>query len=105
MFDAGTSLTFDNAATLLAAGARAIDAGETQFDFAALATLDSSAVATLLAWQRKAHSLGRTLSFANVPANLASLISLYDTIALLTASSLASTSAIPSAARNDLPHH
>src|SRR3546814_6889553 len=95
MFDAGTSLTFHNADALLAAGLRVIEQGETQFDFAALMTVDSSAVATLLAWQRKARSLGKTLLFSSVPANLASLISLYDTAELLLPSSLASTVSTP----------
>tara|TARA_R110001599_G_scaffold64023_4_gene179421 strand:- start:92536 stop:92826 length:291 start_codon:yes stop_codon:yes gene_type:complete len=87
MFEVGRSLTFDNANSHVDAGLRAIQQGETAFDFAAVTTVDSSAVATMLAWQRAARGTGKALAFSSVPANLGSLISLYDTADLLVTSS------------------
>ena len=102
MFQADTSLTFNNAAQVMAAGSRAIAEGETAFDFSAVATVDSSAVAILLAWQREARSVSKALSFAHVPTNLASLIALYDTSQLLGVSPSVISS---DQTRSDLPHH
>ena len=98
MFEVGTSLTFNNANALLAAGSRALEQGEAQFDLGALTAVDSAAVATLLGWQRKALSLGKTLLLSNPPANLTSLISLYDMAELVVV-------ATSTSARTDLPHH
>ncbi len=95
MFQPGSSLTFDNAKTALDAGLQAIAGGQTEIDFANLVTVDSAAVATMLAWQRVATSRALSLSFRNIPANLLSLISLYDVTALIA----------PNIARADLPHH
>jgi phospholipid transport system transporter-binding protein len=101
MFQLGASLTFDNASSVLAEGLRAIDAGQAAFDFAALTVVDSSAVATMLAWQRGASAAGIAPVFGNLPENLRSLISLYDVSGLLGADAAASAGA----ARADLPHH
>lgn len=95
MFQPGASLTFDNAKTALDAGLQAIAGGQTDIDFSNLVTVDSAAVATMLAWQRIAASKAVSLSFRNIPANLLSLISLYDVTALIA----------PNIARADLPHH
>jgi phospholipid transport system transporter-binding protein len=95
MFQPGASLTFDNAKTALDAGLQAIAGGQTEIDFSDLVTVDSAAVATMLAWQRVAASKAVSLSFRNIPANLLSLISLYDVTALIA----------PNIARADLPHH
>ena len=95
MFQPGTSLTFDNAKTALDAGLQAIAGGQTDIDFSNLVTVDSAAVATMLAWQRVAASKAVSLSFRNIPANLLSLISLYDVTALIA----------PNITRADLPHH
>lgn len=95
MYQLGASLTFDNAKTALDAGLQAIAAGQVEMDFIGLVTVDSSAVATMLAWQRIAASKNISLSFRNVPDNLLSLISLYDVTALLA----------PNIVRSDLPHH
>lgn len=91
MFEVASSLTFDSANSQLAAGLRAIEQGETAFDFAVVATVDSSAVATMLAWQRAACGSGKNLEFSSVPANLGSLISLYDTADLLVTSAAKSS--------------
>ncbi len=95
MFQPGASLTFNNAKAALDAGLQAIAAGQTEIDFSALVTVDSAAVATMLAWQRVAASKAISLSFHNIPGNLLSLISLYDVTALIA----------PNIARADLLHH
>ena len=95
MFQPGASLTFDNAKTALDAGLQAIAGGQTDIDFSSLVTVDSAAVATMLAWQRVATAKAVSLSFSNIPANLLSLISLYDVTALIA----------PNIVRADLPHH
>lgn len=98
MFTVASSLTFDSANSHLNAGLHAIEQGETVFDFAVVATVDSSAVAIMLAWQRAARNMGKTLVFSNVPANLGSLISLYDTADLLVTSSASSSAAVADSA-------
>ena len=52
--------------------------------------MDSSAVATLLAWQRAARQKGLTLQFGVLPANLQSLVDLYGAASLLGAPTSAS---------------
>ena len=46
-------------------------------DFSAVTGVDSSAVALLLDWRRMAIARGKTLVFANLPANLLALAELY----------------------------
>jgi phospholipid transport system transporter-binding protein len=46
-------------------------------DFAGITDIDSSAVALLLEWRRKALALGKTLEFVNLPPNLLALAGLY----------------------------
>ena len=46
-------------------------------DFSAITGVDSSAVALLLEWRRRALALGKTLEFANLPPNLLALAELY----------------------------
>nr|WP_315468127.1 STAS domain-containing protein [uncultured Undibacterium sp.] len=70
-------LSLRNAVTVTQAGLQAIHAGSDQIDMSTLQTIDSSAVAVMLAWQRQAQSLNRSLEFTGVPASLISLISLY----------------------------
>lgn len=76
-FRPALTLTFNNAQTVLDAGLRAIADGQTQIDLADLTSVDSSAVAAMLAWQRAARDAGKSLSFQNLPANLQSLVALY----------------------------
>lgn len=89
MRDAGTnllaieSLTVANATVVLAQGLAAIQAGQTVFDLAGLDTVDSAAVAVLLAWQRGARDQAASLQYGNVPANLCSLATLYGVEGLL----------------------
>jgi phospholipid transport system transporter-binding protein len=79
---APTTLTMNEAETVLAQGLQAIAAGDTQIDLGAL-HFDSAAVATLLAWQRAASKLGKTLHVSQLPPGLDSLAKLYGVDQLL----------------------
>ena len=83
MYQTGSTITMNTAKAALDAGLRAIAHGETEFDLAALTDVDSAAVATLLAWQRAAAALGRTLVLHHLPQNLQTLAQLYGADALL----------------------
>lgn len=85
------TLTVQNAKAVLDAGLRAIAEGQTEIDLREVTAVDSSAVATLLAWQRAARKAGKSLVLSNFPANLQSLADLYGVADLLhSASSSAS---------------
>ena len=71
------ALTFDTAQAALEQGCAAIRAGETVFDLGGVRAADSSGVALLLAWQRRASDAGQKLTFINVPANIDALAHLY----------------------------
>ena len=86
MFKPAAKLTMDNASETLAAGLRAIASGESDFDLSDMLSVDSSAVAILLEWQRQALQKGAPLRFGVLPANLQSLIDLYGVNDLLPAS-------------------
>lgn len=86
MFKPAATLTVENASATLAAGLKAIAAGQARIDLSGLVTVDSSAVATLLAWQRAARGKNLTLQFDALPANLQSLADLYGATPLLGAS-------------------
>lgn len=77
MFQPSATLTADNAQTALQQGLDAIAAGQTEFDLAGLTTVDSAAVATLLAWKRAAVERGADMVFHHVQSNLRSLADLY----------------------------
>ncbi len=98
MYRPALTLTVNNAKTVLDAGLRAIEDGQTQFDLGGLTVVDSAAVVTLLAWQRAARASGKSLEFSNLPANLQSLVDLYDVTELLYLVS-------GDDARTGLPHH
>jgi len=83
MFRPTLTLTINNATTALEAGLRAIEAGQTEIDLSQLTAVDSSAVATLLAWKRAAAERGAMLTFRNLPTNLQSLVELYGVSGLL----------------------
>lgn len=76
-------MTFANAKNALDEGLRAIAAGQQSIDLAGVATIDSSAVAVLLAWQRAALTQAGVLRFANPPASLSRLAALYGVADLL----------------------
>jgi phospholipid transport system transporter-binding protein len=71
------ALTFQNAQSALEQGCAALGAGETVFDLGGVRAADSSALALMLAWQRRAQAQGRKLTFVNVPANVDALARLY----------------------------
>lgn len=77
------ALTFASAPEALAQGAAAIRAGETVFDLGGVKAADSSGVALLLAWQRRALDAGHRLTFINVPDNVRTLAALYGVDTLL----------------------
>jgi phospholipid transport system transporter-binding protein len=77
------SMTMDNAATLLAQGVAALDAGRTVFDLAGVTEVDSSGLAVLFGWQRAAQSKGKSLAIVNSPHNLRSLADVYGVAELL----------------------
>lgn len=77
------ALTFDNAQAALAQGCAAVAVGETEFDLGGVKAADSSALALMLAWQRRAQAQGRSLKFLNVPANVDALARLYGVDGLL----------------------
>lgn len=85
MFRPTLTLNSGNAQNVLEAGLRAIAEGQAQIDLADLTSVDSAAVATLLAWQRAARRGGKSLQFTNFPANLRSLARLYGVEDLLQA--------------------
>ena len=77
------ALTFGSAKGALEHGCAAIAAGETVFDLGGVSTADSSGVAVLLAWQRRALAAGQRLTFINVPENVQKLAALYGVDQLL----------------------
>ena len=85
MFKPPSSLTVNNAKTVLQAGYRAIADGQQAIDLSHVVAVDSAAVATLLAWQRAARARGSQLDFGRLPSNLRSLVELYGVEALLQA--------------------
>lgn len=80
---AATSITNANAGELLAAGVDAIAGGDFSFDLAAVAEVDTAAIALLLEWQRQAMARGGRLALSGVPADIASLARLYGVDGLL----------------------
>lgn len=78
LFQPSQSLTFSNATAVLEQGLQAVAQQQSVIDMSAVTTVDSSAVAVLLAWQRAARTSKLALTFVNLPANLHSLIALYD---------------------------
>ncbi|HEY8099755.1 MAG TPA: STAS domain-containing protein [Burkholderiaceae bacterium] len=83
MFQPPITLNVSNARATLEEGLRAIEAGQKEIDFAQVKAVDSTAVATLLAWQRASKKHGNSLTFRNIPRNLKSLIDLYSVDGLL----------------------
>lgn len=77
MYQPDFPLTMQETGVALTEGLRTIEAGETIIDLAAIAVVDSSGVAILLAWQRAAQARGAKLDFRNPPAALCSLAALY----------------------------
>jgi phospholipid transport system transporter-binding protein len=83
MYQPAEALTLANARVVLGEGLRAIAAGQAEIDLSRLGTVDSSAVATLLAWKRAAAARNAPLALTNAPASLQSLAGLYGVTELL----------------------
>lgn len=71
------ALTFESAASVLNSSREAALPKTGIVDLTRLSSVDSAAVAVLLAWQRRAASEGMALSFTGVPSTLAALAELY----------------------------
>ena len=70
---------FEQGSVQIREGVKVIDLGE-------VTELDSSLLATLLAWLREARAAGTGLEFARMPADLATIAGLYGVAELLPAS-------------------
>ncbi|WP_020166919.1 MULTISPECIES: STAS domain-containing protein [Methylotenera] len=55
----------------------------TKIDFANVTDVDTSAVSLILEWKRRAEKENQSLTFVNLPANLISLVQLYDVADLI----------------------
>jgi phospholipid transport system transporter-binding protein len=77
MFTPASAFTHETAASQLAAGVAAIDAGQHVIAFDQTTSFDSSAVACMLAWKRHAQERAVEVTFQGLPANLTSMIQLY----------------------------
>ena len=80
---APTSITMADAADVLREGMQAIVEGATTIDLSGLTQFESSAVSTLLAWQRTATEKSVSLELVGLPAGLLSLAKLYSVDTLL----------------------
>ena len=78
-----SSLTALNATAALERGLAAIRAGQQEFDLGNVLTVDSVAVAVMLAWQRAAREAGFSLKLRKLPPALQSLTKLYGVCNLL----------------------
>lgn len=77
------TLNVHNAKAVLDDGLQAIARGQAEIDLSQVTAVDSTAVATLLAWARAARRMGKSLTFSHTPANLQSLADLYGVTELL----------------------
>ena len=77
------ALTMGNVTAVLAESAPLFNGTRVVVDLGAVTEVDSAAVSLLLEWRRQAAKAGRTIEFANVPANLRSLAELYGVLELL----------------------
>lgn len=100
MFRPASALTISTAKDVYQAGLAAIRAGQAVIDLADVTTVDSSAVAILVGWQRAALQQGAAVSLVNLPASLHSLAAVYGVADILQPQMQLSP-----VARSDLPHH
>ena len=83
MYQPAQSLTMADARAVFNEGMRAIAGGQAEIDLSRTTVVDSSAVATLLAWKRAAAARNAPLALRNPPASLRSLAELYGVAELL----------------------
>lgn len=70
-------LTFANSPAALSLLDGALANAELTLNFTALEVVDSSVVAVLLEWQRRAKAAGCQLHYVQLPSNLQQLIAVY----------------------------
>ena len=75
--------TLAQVATILRQGTEQLREGVSVVDLGEVTELDSSLLATLLAWLREARRLGRPLSFSRLPDGLTTIAGLYGVADLL----------------------
>jgi len=75
------ALSFETLPAILEQSARYAERSDTPqhlvIDFSAITGVDSSAVALLLEWRRRAAELGKRVEYVNLPPNLLALAQLY----------------------------
>jgi phospholipid transport system transporter-binding protein len=77
IYQAPAQLTQQHCGQLLGALDQYLQQGDTCVDFQGVNVLDSSAVALLLEWRRRAQSQRRQLSLIHLPRTLTQLIEVY----------------------------
>jgi phospholipid transport system transporter-binding protein len=80
------ALTVDTAASVLEASRAAALPATGIVSLASVDSVDSAAVAVLLAWRRRAAAEGKDVSFTDVPASLSALAELYGVEVLISRS-------------------
>jgi len=84
--DGGWNISGDvliNTANDLLEQSQAFAIKNTKIDFANVTDVDTSAVSLILEWKRRAEKENQSLTFVNLPANLISLVQLYDVADLI----------------------
>ena len=76
-------ITMRNVTAVLAESARVFEGSSIIVDLAGVTEVDSAAVSLFLEWRRAAARDGRTIQYANMPANLRTLAELYGVLDLL----------------------
>lgn len=77
------AMTVDSVEALLAESAPMIAAGDLEVDLGRVDDVDSAALGLVFEWLRQAHARNASLVFVNLPANLASLATLYGVLDLI----------------------
>jgi len=76
-------MSLANAVALAGLGIEAIESGDASFDLTAVRTCDSSALVVLLAWQRAARAVGKSIEVIGVPDDMMSLAKVYGVSSIL----------------------
>jgi phospholipid transport system transporter-binding protein len=76
-------MTMLSVPALLDESAAVFLADNLEVDLAQVDEVDSAALSLLFEWMRKAHARNASLVFVNLPANLASLATLYGVLDLI----------------------
>ncbi len=77
------AMTLRDASKLLEEGTAALKNSTTVFDLAKVDSVDSSAIAVIFGWLRKAREQGKTVRIAHPPQELLSLADVYGVSELL----------------------